>query len=308
VGARKDGAGVERVERGVVSPFRIEGPAVVSFSGGRSSGMLLARVVEAHGGQLPSDVHAVFTNTGVEREETLRFVDECACRWGVEIVWLERAGKGFRVVDFESASREGEPFAELIGERKFIPNAVARFCTQELKIAPMRAWMAARHEHWTNVVGLRRDEAPRVLRLRARDHGQWDVACPLYDAGVHKADVAAFWSAQGFDLALAPYESNCTLCFLKPRAVRERIARAHPELAGWWIAQEARVGGRFHAHERGYADLVDRVQRLPLLPMDLDPEEPAGLPCACTDRRRPRCGCSRTGRGHTLACAFARAA
>lgn len=295
----------------MTDPFRIEGPAVLSFSGGRSSGMILGRAVEAHDGALPPDVHTVFCNTGVEREETLRFVDECARRWGVEIVWLERAGKGFREVDFETASRAGEPFAELIAERKFLPNAVARFCTQELKIAPMRAWMAARHDRWTNVVGLRRDEAPRVLRLRDRDHGQWDVACPLYDAGVTKADVASFWSAQGFDLGLAPHESNCSLCFLKPRAVRERIAREHPELVGWWIAQEARVGGRFHAHERGYADLAESVRRLPLLPLDLDPEEPAGLPCACTDRRRVRCDCRRRlgpGRAHTFACVTARAA
>lgn len=287
----------------MTDPFRIDGPAVISFSGGRSSGMLLARVVEAHGGGLPADISVVFTNTGVEREETLRFVDECGARFGVDIVWLERAGKGFREVTFETAARAGEPFAELITERRFLPNAVMRFCTQELKIAPLRAWMAQRTAHWTNVVGLRRDEAPRVLRLRERDHGAWDVACPLYDAGVAKADVAAFWRSQPFDLALGAHESNCSLCFLKPRAVRERIAREHPELAGWWIAQEARIGGRFHAHERGYADLLDRVRRLPLLPLDLDVDGPAALPCACTDRRRCRCR-----GGHTLACVYGRAA
>jgi 3'-phosphoadenosine 5'-phosphosulfate sulfotransferase (PAPS reductase)/FAD synthetase len=62
-----------------MDPFHIEGPAVISFSGGRTSGLMLRRVLDAHGGTLPANVHVVFANTGLEREETLRFVDDCAC-------------------------------------------------------------------------------------------------------------------------------------------------------------------------------------------------------------------------------------
>lgn len=49
-----------------VSGYRVEGPAQVSFSGGRSSGMMLCKIVEAHGGTLPSDVIVAFANTGKE--------------------------------------------------------------------------------------------------------------------------------------------------------------------------------------------------------------------------------------------------
>ena len=63
-------------------PFLCDGPTVVSFSGGRTSGLMLRRVLDAHGGTLPEDVHVVFTNTGKERPETLAFVAECA-RLGV---------------------------------------------------------------------------------------------------------------------------------------------------------------------------------------------------------------------------------
>lgn len=59
----------------MIDPFRIEGPAVVNVSGGRTSAYMLRRVLDACGGRLPADVFAVFCNTGDEREETLRFVE-----------------------------------------------------------------------------------------------------------------------------------------------------------------------------------------------------------------------------------------
>lgn len=295
-------------------PFRIEGPAVISVSGGRTSALMLRRVLDAHGGRLPADVHAVFANTGRERAETLDFVRDCAERWGVEIAWIERdAAEGYRVTDYERASRDGEPFAELIAERRYLPNAVARFCTAELKVLPIAAWARAQgFEAWRNVVGLRRDEASRVAKVRARNATsaqEWETVCPLYDARVTRADVTAFWRAQGFDLALKSYEGNCDACFLKGDRIRARIVRERPDLAAWWIAQERRVGGTFVSGD-SYTALVDRVRRLPLLPMDLDPsaEAPVSIACACTDRRRHRCGCARTGRGHTLACIERRAA
>ena len=69
--------------------YKVDGPALVSFSGGRTSGYMLFRILEAYGGSLPDDMHVVFANTGKERLETLDFVSECAQRWCVEIVWLE---------------------------------------------------------------------------------------------------------------------------------------------------------------------------------------------------------------------------
>lgn len=272
-----------------MTPFLCDGPTVISFSGGRTSGLMLRRILDAHDGALPSDVHVVFANTGRERVETLRFVADCAQRWSVPVRWIERdwsrpAADRWREVEYETASRDGEPFAQLIASKQFLPNALMRFCTQDLKIRPMRAFMKAQgHDLWTNVVGLRRDEPRRVARLRARDHGQWDVACPLYDAGVTVADVAAFWRAQPFDLALRPWEGNCDICFLKARATRLRIMRDRPDLAAWWIAQETAARGTFVKHEPGYAASLDRVRRLPLLPMTLDAEADGCSGGACTD-------------------------
>ncbi len=96
-------------------PFRVDGQAVISFSGGRTSGYMLWRILQAHGGTLPADVHVLFANTGKEMPETLDFVNECSVRWNVPIAWIEYQSheepqQRWRVTSYESASRSGEPF------------------------------------------------------------------------------------------------------------------------------------------------------------------------------------------------------
>ena len=145
-------------------PYLIEGPALISFSGGRTSAFMLYQILQAHGGALPDNVVVAFANTGKEREETLRFVHECGSRWGVKVHWLEwRRGDKFEEVGFNSASRNGEPFAALIDAKHAVPNSFMRFCTEDLKVTTMRGFV--RSLGWThclNPVGLRADEGKRV--------------------------------------------------------------------------------------------------------------------------------------------------
>jgi 3'-phosphoadenosine 5'-phosphosulfate sulfotransferase (PAPS reductase)/FAD synthetase len=243
--------------RRAADPFRIDGPALVSFSGGRTSAYMLWRILQAHGGTLPNDVRVTFANTGKEMPQTLDFVRDCGERWGVEIVWLEYPG---RVVTYETAARNGEPFAELIRRKKYLPNPVMRFCTQELKIRAMERY--AKTLGWTEydvAIGLRADESSRVARMR---NGK---LTPLASAGISKRDVLAFWMAQNFDLALPSVNGttpsgNCDLCFLKGAATIQGLIRANPELAGWWIDQERAVGATFRKDRPSYAAMAKAVR------------------------------------------------
>lgn len=273
------------------NPYLIEGPALISFSGGRTSAFMLHQIIQAHGGSLPDDVVVAFANTGKEREETLRFVHECGSRWGVTIRWLEfRARSGpkpdrFTEVGYNSASRAGEPLAALIASKKYTPNSMARFCTEETKLNTIR-WFCESlgWATWKNVIGLRRDEPMRLLKQVVRNQEgktPWQTLCPLADANVSKADVMAFWAAQPFDLGLKGYEGNCDLCFLKGRGTLKAIIRENPGAADWWIEQE-RVGkGRF-VTEYSYADLAREVREQPGLfdPPDEDFDAECGLWCA----------------------------
>ena len=270
-------------------PFLINGPALISFSGGRTSAYMLWRILQAHGGTLPDDVHVCFANTGKEREETLRFVHECATRWGVRVRWLEwrsrlksvPVAERFEEVGFNSAARNGEPFAAIIASKKSTPNSVARWCTEELKVKTLQAFMeASGHTEYANVVGLRADEPRRVEK--GRDRGS---VMPLVDAGITNRDVRAFWTAQPFDLQLLPFEGNCDACFLKARPKLWEVERTKPGTLQWWSDMETGPGkGRF-VTEYSYAELIQDVRRQPdlfaggLFDEDPDMDAECGLWC-----------------------------
>ncbi len=267
--------------------YHIDGPALISFSGGRTSAYMLHEIIRAHGGRLPTDVHVLFANTGKEREETLRFVHECGSHWGARVNWVELCpGKpSFEAVGFNSASRNGEPFAALIAKKKRLPNWTERWCTASLKVEPMHAFMREQgHDvgQFAEVIGLRDDEGLRIFRgLERADRDGRRVLYPLARAKVRKADVMAFWQEQSFDLGLAPHEGNCDLCFLKGRGLRKRIIRDTPVFAMWWQEQEERLGQFFDRRDR-VAHLVEEVRRSPELfdvPDDEEYDAECGLHC-----------------------------
>lgn len=254
------------------SPYFCHGPTLVSFSGGRTSAYMLFMVLCAHGGVLPDYVIVAFANTGKEREETLRFVYECATRWGVQVRWLEYRSRKtsiplderFEEVGYNAASRAGEPFENLITDKQYTPNAVTRWCTQELKVRVMKWFMQSLgYANWTNMIGLRHDEQHRVAKSKKPTRQAWSNLMPLDDAKVSNRDVRAFWAAQAFDLRLLPFEGNCDGCFLKARPKLWEIERTKPGTLKWWSDMEEGPGkGRF-VTEYSYAELISDVRRQP---------------------------------------------
>lgn len=242
----------------MTDPFKIDGPTCLSFSGGRTSGYMLWRVLQSNGG-LPKEAVVCFANTGKEDEATLEFVRDCAVNWQVPITWLEfrDSEERFEVVTFETASRNGEPFEALIRMRNYLPNPVTRFCTSELKIRTMHKWLRANWEalgweaqdlEWDQMIGIRADEMRRVSKIRARGHStettKETMRMPLADAGVTKDDVGAFWRDQPFDLGLpnnngVTMHGNCDLCFLKGASQVLSLIAEKPQRAVWWARMEA---------------------------------------------------------------------
>lgn len=240
------------------NPYFIDEPAAISFSGGRTSGKMLFKVIEAHGGSLPDYLKVTFANTGREMPQTLDFVRDCGEKWGVEIVWLERFMRigddgerkynyTLKEVGFDTASRNGEPFMSLF-DRPYLPNPVARFCTQEMKIFAIRDYMNKHFDEWVNIIGIRADEVRRYHKSNTAKN-----IMPMFHAGETKKSVSDFWEAQDFDLELPNNGGvtdwgNCDLCFLKGMNKKLSIIRDKPELADWWIEAEARVTKQTGAH------------------------------------------------------------
>lgn len=281
-----------------MNPYLIHGPALIGVSGGRTSGMLLGRILEAHGGTLPDDVRVVFTNTGREHEGTLRFVREMGERWGVPIHWIEwrvspaqaasRNGlvewlaandptsrmvdpRGWAPVTFDTASRAGEPFAALVAMKRTTPNGRRAFCTIHLKIEPARAlalswgWEAG---HYLEPIGMRADEKPGRVAKAAADAAKYGrrTVYPLACEGIEKADVLAWWARQPFDLDIPQGFGNCDLCFKKGKRTRLDVIRREPDRAAWWIKREAETGYAFSGRDT-MASLAVQAARSPMLPL-----------------------------------------
>lgn len=297
---------------------------LLHISGGRTSGYMLHQMLEAYDGTLPPNVFPIFANTGKEREETLVFLDRMAERWGVHITWVEytyrftfpgghgpkRQKNWFRQVGFDRrlypviyrggrmngtltlldrASRDGEPFRELIWSRKMLPNVVQRMCTEEMKVNTAERF--ARHVlGWTkpkpkSILGIRYDE-PR--RWKKALFEECRVVYPMVDARVSVEDVMGFWKRQPFDLGLRPDQGNCDLCFLKGLGKLKRLISEEPERADWWISMEHFRGAAQRAKHRKPEMMrfvkrysYEEIRGMQMLP--LQPGDEESISCFCAD-------------------------
>ena len=267
------------------NPYLVTEPTLLSFSGGRSSGYLLSRVLQAHGGVIPDMCHVCFANTGKEHEATLQFVHEVEKRW-CPVVWLEFLPNTpkFVVVNYETASRAGEPFAALIRKKKYLPNPVTRFCTSDLKVKPMKWYLESIGiKQYATMLGLRADEPRRVSRITA-DLTR-EMICPMSSDGATKETVLSYWQESPFDLKLPENDAafgNCDLCFLKGIAPLERVVGSDPSRAQWWSDMETEIGGTFRSDRPTYHGLRIRVESQGKLFVDTQDNE-GTLPCDCTD-------------------------
>ena len=227
------------------NPFIINAPTVIAFSGGRTSAYMLWRILQANKG-LPEEAIVCFTNTGKEDEATLKFVKDCEDNWDCKIHWLEYQDSvdpksRFKIISYESASRNGEPFEAVINAKKFLPNIHMRFCTQELKIKVIDRFIESlgmKLDETERLMGIRADEQRRVAKIGLQN-------CPLAQDGITSYDIGKFWEANNFDLNLPKVGlntlSNCDLCFLKGDKLLYSLIKDNPSRAVWWIKQEERL-------------------------------------------------------------------
>jgi 3'-phosphoadenosine 5'-phosphosulfate sulfotransferase (PAPS reductase)/FAD synthetase len=263
-------------------PLKIIEPTCISFSGGRTSAYMLWRVLQSNDG-LPDDAIVCFANTGKEDEATLKFVQDCSERWNVPITWLEfDAEAKFKIVNFETASRNGEPFEALIKKRNYLPNTFARFCTSELKILPMKKYLESLgHEDIVTFVGIRADEPRRVAKMKTNA----DIKeTPLATANVGVDEVLSFWNNQPFNLQTVTIDgnsllSNCDLCFLKKSNHLLSLIKDKPERAVWWANMENKIGARFNQTHPSYKSLLQFSKDQ----VDMFDKDEEAISCFCGD-------------------------
>ena len=212
---------------------------VIQFSGGRTSAYMTKRLID----EGLKDAIVCFQNTGKESPETLDFINECNKRWNLNILWLEYGGKNtFKIVTYETASRNGEPFDLAIQENKSLPNSLMRWCTRILKIETCNRYLKSIGVvDYVTYLGLRYDEPKRWMRRVGNENEE----LPLVKWKVTKHMVFEFWAKNDFDLNLDEPFGNCDLCFHKKKSKIKFIAKNHPETFKWWVDMENKWGKHF---------------------------------------------------------------
>jgi len=215
---------------------------VCTFSGGRTSAFM-GRMLQEHHKYKDFDKVFIFANTGKELPETLDFINKCDKEWNLNIVWLEAdvvyekgVGTKFKVVNYETASRNGKPFEDML--KKYpLPTNYGSNCTRELKLAPINKYVKSLgYKEVYTAMGIRYDERHRESNTAKENN----IIYPLiYDIKVDNKFIRDWWDRQSFDLTLKDYEGNCDLCFKKSLKKRLTIIKERPEAAEWWLNMES---------------------------------------------------------------------
>lgn len=193
---------------------------LISFSGGETSAYMTNWIINGPWRKKYKNIITVFANTGQENEQTLEFVRECDNNLGFKTVWIEavqfhgeRKSPGHKIVSYETASRNGEPFEEAI-KKYGIPNQKFKDCTRNLKRKPIESYAASigwKFGTYDTAIGIRVDEIDRLSSDSKRR-----LVYPLAkEHPMTKPMINTWWSNQSFRLNLKGYQGNCKWCWKK---------------------------------------------------------------------------------------------
>ena len=218
---------------------------LVAFSGGETSAYMAQWLWKHKKDEY--DMLFAFANTGVENEETLEFVNKCGNYFGISINWLEaiinqEKGKGTRhkIVDYKTASRNGEPFEQLI-KKYGLPNQERFHCTRELKNNTLSSFAKSvwGKEKYYLAIGIRVDEFDRMNDK----HKELRIVYPLISyIPMTKPKINFWWSQQEFRLNLKGYQGNCITCYKKSDKKLFQIAKENPSAFDFFDRMEEEYG------------------------------------------------------------------
>ena len=133
---------------------------VISYSGGKDSTALLIHAIEVLG---RDNFRVVYQDTGYEHSTHYEYIDYIQKKLDVEIE-IVRSEKYTGMFD-------------MIEKKNALPNAMSRFCTDELKQKPFKEWLRRNKNIRSVWIGIRAEES-KARKERYSDYGE-DNGFPL---------------------------------------------------------------------------------------------------------------------------------
>lgn len=231
---------------------------LVSISGGRTSGYMAwwmkfnQLTLARHLGVEQVELVFVFANTGMEHDDTLRFLHAMDKHFGLGVIWVEgvmhpgeRKAATHRVVTYETAFRNSQwkdsehPFHAYISKYG-IPNIKYIGCTREMKQNAIDSYMRENHgDEYYTAIGIRADEKRRV----SKSAGVRNLIYPLVDfEPVDLDDIREWWGDFAWDLAIEPWHGNCVTCYKKSFRKLKSVWKTTPEIFDFNMEMEEDYG------------------------------------------------------------------
>lgn len=220
---------------------------VCSVSGGKDSTALYCWMVQEFG---IDGFRAVFADTGNEHPVTLNYVRNLhVMARGPAVEWV--TADFTSIFDRQGKEESGNPFLDMCIAKGRAPSAKAQFCTENLKMAPIRAWLQKfrGNEQVVMYTGIRRAES---VKRSAYKKIEWldYYSCLTIRPLIHWSTEEVFSFLKSAGVPPNPlYESGFTRvgCFPCIHARKSELARlpdwAWQKLEEW----EERIGRSWFA-------------------------------------------------------------
>jgi len=154
----------------------------------------------------------------------------------------------------------GEAFEDIIRKKKLVPNLHQRFCTSEMKIAPMKKfWHNTINEPIETRIGFRASEQGRAKNMLERasqdkfiyekfivgqsDNGRnkwkelkwYTPRFPLIEDGIFKDKIENYWKDKPVRFA---WKNNCVGCFHNNCMLLKHTSMKDPLKFDWFVKME----------------------------------------------------------------------
>jgi 3'-phosphoadenosine 5'-phosphosulfate sulfotransferase (PAPS reductase)/FAD synthetase len=181
---------------------------ILGLSGGKDSTALAVLLHK----EIPS-MEYFFCDTGKELDETYEYLERIKARLGITIQYL-------------SGERNFDHWLDIYGG--VLPSAQMRWCTRQMKIAPLEKFVG--NDEAISYVGIRADE-DRSGYVSTKDNIK--AVFPFKERGLAKADIYRILEESGIGLPKY-YEwrsrSGCFFCFFQRKYEWVMLHENHPNL------------------------------------------------------------------------------
>jgi len=191
----------------------------------------------------------------------------------------------------------GKTFDEVIirGDKKYLPNATIRFCTQLMKVDPIFQWWDSNFDEPIIMrIGFRANEMRRaksmqektnkdgileykkiIGRTKTGNRNKWgNIAWqkpefPLIKDAIFKDKIEKYWKDKNVRFA---YMNNCIGCFHRNEVLLKHMSNKHPNKFQWFIDQEkdAGYGARTFKNGINYEQIKNSLEQINLFDEDFN--------------------------------------